>query len=191
MKKKTPQNYRHSKLTLGCLSAFIVTIVVGPLLVCSGLLPLGDIANMAFSGDNPSKSKEKHGKGAGDANNNGSGNVDARDRMVSSERRGTRGGGRKKPQWTNFDVVRQTADNARVTAGRKNSITYDVRVGTQGDQLPNRAQLAEIANSIESSGYVSTRYYFYLPDMKIGRTPWATARIESGQAIKVNILGSK
>ena len=190
MKKKSPQNYRHSKLTLGCLSVFIVTIIVGPILVCSGLLPLADIAKFAFSGNNRSESKENHDQAAG-SRYGGDGNSDALDRMVASDRRGRRAGGRKKPQWTNFDVVRQTANNERVTAGRKNSITYDVRVGSQADQLPTRAQLAEIANSLESSGYVSTRYYFYLPGMKIGRTPWATARIESGQAIRVNILGSK
>ena len=55
----------------------------------------------------------------------------------------------------------------------------------------NSTQLAEIANSIESSGYISTRYYFYLPGMKVGRTPWATARKEAGEAIRVNMLGSR
>jgi hypothetical protein len=202
LKRHDFENWYASLCTSGCL------IVVLTILFSIGLLNretsnriIRSIA-MSFSGgsdgftaDDEADVATNGGDGTapvdgGEASaDRGSGAVgDGRaDKYYGSNRPGTK---KKFRRWMKFQIISQAERTGRIVAGRKESISFDLRIQPVHGMLPNREQLAHISSGLRSDLHNTTFVYFYLPGMDHRLGAWATAHHEPGDSFDVRFFES-
>ena len=100
------------------------------------------------------------------------------------------GGKKKVRRWTKFQIISQSERAGRVVAGRKESISFDLRIQPVYGMLPDREQLADLSSDLHSDLHNTTFVYFYLPGMDARLGAWATAHHKPGGSFAVRFFES-